>query len=105
MDITRSCITKSIFILQCLLPFKNKDKSKDKDKDKADQPNLPTPASPAKAATSEPGPASAPRPEDELYDFLPADPETTLPWHDDLSRESRWAALREASQDPEDPTT
>ncbi|WP_129311817.1 DUF6350 family protein [Streptomyces sp. L2] len=83
---------------------KAKDKGKEEAKGKPDQPNHPAPASPAKAATSEPGPTSGPRSEDELYDFLPADPETTLPWHDDLSRESRWAALREASKDPEDPT-
>ena len=77
-------------------------KADGKDEDLGKQP---APAPPAKPATSVPGTTSAPRPEDELYDFLPADPGSTLPWHDDLSRESRWAALREASTDPEEPTT
>ncbi|WP_258314699.1 DUF6350 family protein [Streptomyces sp. Act143] len=44
----------------------------------------------------------------EPYDFLPADfhpaaPATQSPWHDDASREARWAALREASTLPEPP--
>jgi hypothetical protein len=42
----------------------------------------------------------------EPYDFLPAEPSgapgpgpgsASSPWHDDASREARWAALREAS--------
>ncbi|MPY63747.1 hypothetical protein FNH08_43290, partial [Streptomyces spongiae] len=42
----------------------------------------------------------------EPYDFLPLDP-TGTPWHDDASRETRWAALRRATAaltDPVDPT-
>ncbi|MDO0926133.1 DUF6350 family protein [Streptomyces sp. TG1A-8] len=43
-------------------------------------------------------PATAPGPaEDELYDFLPADDPFPAPWHDELSRVSRWAALRKAA--------
>ncbi|MEU6377680.1 DUF6350 family protein [Streptomyces sp. NPDC046909] len=39
----------------------------------------------------------------EPYDFLPADPHPQAPWHDDASREARWAALKEASG-PEEPS-
>jgi hypothetical protein len=45
----------------------------------------------------------------EPYDFLPADPYsppaplTRSPWHDDASREARWAALKEASAPLEPP--
>lgn len=45
----------------------------------------------------------------EPYDFLPADPypapATPSPWHGDASRESRWAALREASTPLDPPET
>ena len=43
----------------------------------------------------------------EPYDFLPAEPTTDpappppSPWHDDGAHEARWAALREASTEPE----
>lgn len=45
--------------------------------------------------------------EGDLYDFLPADdPFPPLPdWHDDLSRETRWAALREAATPRDTPDT
>ncbi|MGW0881807.1 cell division protein PerM [Streptomyces sp. NPDC002671] len=45
--------------------------------------------------------------EDDLYDFLPADdPFPPLPdWHDDLSRATRWAALREAATPRDTPDT
>ncbi|MBX7547319.1 DUF6350 family protein [Streptomyces sp. NPDC004232] len=36
-------------------------------------------------------------PEEELYDFLPADDPYPPGWHDDLARTSRWAALRETA--------
>ncbi|MGI5457219.1 DUF6350 family protein [Streptomyces sp. CA-249302] len=43
--------------------------------------------------------------EDEGYDFLPTDlapePLHAAPWYDDASRETRWAALKEASDRPE----
>ncbi|MBA2808456.1 hypothetical protein E0500_013845 [Streptomyces sp. KM273126] len=32
----------------------------------------------------------------EPYDFVPLDPKGS-PWHDDSSRETRWAALRRAT--------
>jgi hypothetical protein len=39
--------------------------------------------------------------EDDLYDFLPVDDPFPPAWqHDDLSRTSRWAALREAATAP-----
>ncbi|MGQ4386404.1 cell division protein PerM [Streptomyces sp. SAS_270] len=51
-------------------------------------------------------PTPAPEPPDptfEPYDFLPADAPPS-PWHEDATRESRWAALKEASTlaDPEE---
>ncbi|MFJ3233373.1 DUF6350 family protein [Streptomyces sp. NPDC086787] len=41
--------------------------------------------------------ASYPSYAEEPYDFLPLDGTPAPPWHDDASREARWAALREAS--------
>lgn len=42
--------------------------------------------------------------EEELYDFLPADDPFPPDRHDDLTRASRWAALREAAASPDLPT-
>ncbi|MFG2944962.1 cell division protein PerM [Streptomyces adustus] len=53
--------------------------------------------------------AAARRREDESpYDLLPADPPAVEPlpgpWHGDAARAARWAALRDASGPPDDPT-
>ncbi|MHC3468291.1 cell division protein PerM [Streptomyces sp. 7R007] len=65
--------------------------------------DLPQPSPRSSAAT----PSHVPYPDDPdlaPYDFLPADPvPDEAPWHDDLSRESRWTALREAADPPETP--
>ncbi|MFJ3665484.1 DUF6350 family protein [Streptomyces sp. NPDC090106] len=62
------------------------------------------PESPAPAearATAVPYPSGDDGIDFEPYDFLPASAAT--PWHDDASREARWAALREASAAQEPP--
>ena len=53
------------------------------------------------AVSATPAP-EAPDPTFEPYDFLPADGPAASPWHEEASRESRWAALKEASA-PADP--
>ncbi|MEU8970962.1 DUF6350 family protein [Streptomyces monashensis] len=51
----------------------------------------------AKGKEAESGPVVPGAPEEELYDFLPADDPYPPGWHDDLARTSRWAALRETA--------
>ncbi|MFF7971724.1 DUF6350 family protein [Streptomyces sp. NPDC007905] len=56
----------------------------------------------AAKGSSRPAPALTEPAEDELYDFLPAQDPFPSAWqHDDLSRASRWTALRAASAPPE----
>jgi hypothetical protein len=73
--------------------------AKDASANPAEDPLHPVPGHPALA------PLAPELPDDELYDVLPAPPDDDpFPgtWqHDDLSRASRWAALREASTAPE----
>lgn len=61
----------------------------------------PTPTDATSYDTGDDDPAFEP------YDFLPADPypATHSPWHGDASRESRWAALKEASTPLDPPET
>ncbi|MDN3024525.1 DUF6350 family protein [Streptomyces sp. S.PB5] len=61
-------------------------------------------------ATPAPSTSYGPRHDDpafEPYDFLPAAPHptpaTNSPWHDNATRETRWAALKEASGSAEPP--
>ncbi|MFD5080885.1 DUF6350 family protein [Streptomyces sp. NPDC058371] len=70
-------------------------------RDRGVPPPVPTPApGPAVASTPAPVPAAAPATSvadaglEQLYDFLPSD---AVGWHDDESRQARWAALKEAS--------
>ncbi|WP_369248682.1 DUF6350 family protein [Streptomyces sp. R41] len=57
---------------------------------------------PPAAAQPQPGALDSTLEPDEPYDFLPADA-TGSSWHEDVSREARWAALKEASTPPEPP--
>ncbi|MFD3931361.1 DUF6350 family protein [Streptomyces sp. NPDC058614] len=61
-------------------------------------------SSPVKAPEGSPSDAQrvAADPGLELYDFLPSD-STGSPWHEDVPREARWAALKEASAPVEPP--
>ncbi|MGC0329986.1 hypothetical protein RKD23_002976 [Streptomyces sp. SAI-170] len=41
----------------------------------------------------------------EPYVFVPAEPPTPFPWHDEAAREARWAALKEAATPREEPVS
>ncbi|GGN82999.1 hypothetical protein GCM10011579_071290 [Streptomyces albiflavescens] len=58
---------------------------------------------PPAAAQPRPGVRDSALESYEPYDFLPNDDATGSPWHEGLSREDRWAALKEASTPPEPP--
>ncbi|WP_435862323.1 cell division protein PerM [Streptomyces phaeochromogenes] len=59
-----------------------------------------TPVTPAAPIQSRP---TTPDPDFEPYDFLPPSDSFGSLWHDDVSREARWAALKEASGPADSP--
>ncbi|WSD21606.1 DUF6350 family protein [Streptomyces phaeochromogenes] len=59
-----------------------------------------TPATPGTPVESRP---ATPDPDFEPYDFLPPSDSFGSLWHDDVSREARWAALKEASGPADSP--
>ncbi|MDQ0992586.1 DUF6350 family protein [Streptomyces sp. V3I7] len=63
-------------------------------------PKTPTPASGTTFGADAPYDIEAVEAAEEPYDLLPADDPEPSAWHDDASRETRWAALREASTLP-----
>ena len=68
------------------------------------QPEAPpgTPGAPVTPRTPVESRLTTPDPDFEPYDFLPPSDSFGSLWHDDVSREARWAALKQAS-DPTDP--
>ncbi|MCZ4511627.1 hypothetical protein O3Q52_26260, partial [Streptomyces sp. ActVer] len=65
------------------------------------QPEAP-PVNPVTPVTPVESRRAGPDPDFEPYDFLPPSDSFGSLWHDDVSREARWAALKQASG-PTDP--
>ncbi|MGN5379897.1 hypothetical protein ACQ4WX_29715 [Streptomyces lasalocidi] len=63
----------------------------------AARPGQPETGDGAKGKEAESGSVVPGAPEEELYDFLPAEDPYPPGWHDDLARTSRWAALHETA--------